>query len=299
MRAKLLIIATAGLLCAADAKDDAVKKDMEKLQGRWLMVSSMRDGMAMPAEIVKTYSRIVKGNDYTVVAESEENLRVIKGTIKLDPTKKPKAIDATRTEGPDKGKPMLGIYEFDGDKQKVCFAPVGKERPTEFVSKPGTEHVLTIWKRADDKNPKEPKSTGRAESSTGNTVEKSAVLANGKSLRQIVDECNRKSIEDFKKGDMLAVARGYTDDATIYFPRGKKVHGREAIDRYWQGLKGAKDWKLETIEVGGTREAIYEVGKSSLTTEVDGKADSYVCDYVVIWKRQKDGSYRAHTDIFN
>jgi ketosteroid isomerase-like protein len=118
-------------------------------------------------------------------------------------------------------------------------------------------------------------------------------------LRRIVDECNRKAIEDFKKGDMLAVARGYADDATIYFPRGKKVHGREAIDRYWQSLKGAKDWKLETVEVGGTAEAIYEVGKSSLTTAVNGKESTYVCDYVVIWKRQKDGSYRAHTDIFN
>jgi ketosteroid isomerase-like protein len=119
------------------------------------------------------------------------------------------------------------------------------------------------------------------------------------SLRQIVDECNRKSIADFKKGDMLAVAHGYADDATIYFPRGKKVHGRKAIDRYWQGVKGAKDWTLETVEVGGTRDAIYEVGKSSLTTVVAGKESTYVCDYVVIWKRQPDGTYRTHTDIFN
>jgi ketosteroid isomerase-like protein len=120
-----------------------------------------------------------------------------------------------------------------------------------------------------------------------------------RSLRQIVDERNRQSIADFKKGDMLAVARGYADDATIYFPRGKKVHGRKAIDRYWQGVKGAKDWKLETIEFGGTRDAIFEVGKSSLTTVVDGKEATYVCDYVVIWKPQADGTYRTHTDIFN
>jgi transcriptional regulator GlxA family with amidase domain len=119
------------------------------------------------------------------------------------------------------------------------------------------------------------------------------------SLRAIVEECNRKSIEDFKKGDMLAVARGYTDDATIYFPRGKKVHGREAIDRLWKSIQGPKDWKLETYEVGGTSEAIYEVGKSSLIYQVDGKEVSYVCDYVVIWKRQKDGTYRTHTDIYN
>ena len=119
------------------------------------------------------------------------------------------------------------------------------------------------------------------------------------SFRNIVDECNRQSIKDFKKGDMLAVARGYADDATICFPRGKKIHGREAIDGYWKGVKGAKDWKLETLEVGGTKEAIYEVGKSTLTIEVDGKESTYVCDYVVIWKRQKDGTYRAQTDIFN
>ena len=129
--------------------------------------------------------------------------------------------------------------------------------------------------------------------------DRNANTSRTRSLRQIVDECNRKSIADFKKGDMLAVARGYADDATIYFPRGKKVHGRKAIDRYWQGVKGAKDWKLETIEVGGTRDAIYEVGKSSLTTMVDGKANTYVCDYVVIWKRQPDGTYRTHTDLFN
>ena len=47
---------------------------------------------------------------------------------------------------------MLGIYEFDGKTQKVCFAPVGKERPAEFSSKAGTQHVLTVWKRVDRQN---------------------------------------------------------------------------------------------------------------------------------------------------
>jgi ketosteroid isomerase-like protein/tetratricopeptide (TPR) repeat protein len=126
-----------------------------------------------------------------------------------------------------------------------------------------------------------------------------APTTEAKLLRQIVEECNRKVIADFKKGDMLAVARSYADDATIYFGRGEKVHGRAAIDRYWQAVTGAKDWKLEALEVGGTPEAIYEIGKSTLTTQAGGKDSTYVCDYVVIWKRQKDGTYRTHTDIFN
>ena len=119
------------------------------------------------------------------------------------------------------------------------------------------------------------------------------------SLRQIVEECNRKVIADLTKGDMLAVARSYADDATIYFSPGRKVRGREAIDRYWQGVKGAKDWKRKVLEVGGTREAIYEIGKSSLTTQIDGKESTYDCDYIVIWKRQVDGTYRTYADIFN
>jgi ketosteroid isomerase-like protein len=119
------------------------------------------------------------------------------------------------------------------------------------------------------------------------------------SLRQIVDECNRKVIADFKQGHLLAVAQSYADDATIYFSPGRKVRGREAIDRYWQGVKGAKDWKRKVLEVGGTREAIYEIGKSSLTTQIDGKESTYDCDYIVIRKQQQDGTYRTYADIFN
>ncbi len=119
------------------------------------------------------------------------------------------------------------------------------------------------------------------------------------SLRRIVDECNRKSIEAFKKGDLLGVAHLYADDATIYFPHDQKVHGRKAIDEMWTRIKNPKDWKLETSEVGGTRDAIYEVGRSTLTQQANGKDVTYACSYIVIWKRQKDGSYLTQTDIYN
>jgi uncharacterized protein (TIGR03067 family) len=41
----------------------------------------------------------------------------------------------------------LGIYELDGDRYKVCFAPAGKPRPSEFASKPGSGSLLQAWKR--------------------------------------------------------------------------------------------------------------------------------------------------------
>jgi uncharacterized protein (TIGR03067 family) len=283
MRANVLFAILFGVwFPAGKPADDASKKDLEKMQGNWVMQSSERDGRKMPAAQLKNFTRTVKGDSYTVAIEDEQGGRDLGGTVTLDPSQNPKAIDAHMTDGPMKGKTMLGIYKFDSDTQTVCYAAPGLKRPTAFDSTQGT---LTVWKRDKKRSP--------------SSTRESAAPSGVDSLRQIVEQCNRKSIEDFRKGDMLAVARGYADDATIYFPRGKKVQGREAIDRYWQQVKGAKDWKLEALEVGGTGEAIYEVGKSTLVTEVDGKEIPYVCDYVVIWKRQKDGTYLAHTDIFN
>ena len=37
------------------------------------------------------------------------------GTQKLDPSKSPKTLDVTVTEGLNKGAVMLGIYELGGD----------------------------------------------------------------------------------------------------------------------------------------------------------------------------------------
>ncbi len=42
---------------------------------------------------------------------------------------------------------MLGIYELEGDGYRVCFAPVGKPRPSEFTSKSGSGNILQVWER--------------------------------------------------------------------------------------------------------------------------------------------------------
>jgi uncharacterized protein (TIGR03067 family) len=149
MKAKLLAVLVVGLLLAADdSKEDAAKKDLKKMQGAWVMASSEREGKKLSDEEMKKYSRTVEGDKITVSFEDENAVRLFVYTLRLDPTKKPKAIDVTFSEGPQKGKTMHGIYEFDGDNCKVGFAPLDKERPTEFVSKEGTGHVITVWKPA-------------------------------------------------------------------------------------------------------------------------------------------------------
>jgi len=65
------------------------------------------------------------------------------GTLKLDATKKPKQMDTVSTEK----EVMLGIYELEADGYKVCFAAVGKPRPSEFASKSGSGNILQVWER--------------------------------------------------------------------------------------------------------------------------------------------------------
>jgi uncharacterized protein (TIGR03067 family) len=143
MKAQLLMIAAVGLSLAADnAEDPASKKDLEGLQGTWKLISAMRDGEALPPDKVKKTSIVIKGDTF-LFPESAEYATSKEGTIRLDATKTPKQMDATSTEK----EVMLGIYELDGDRYKVCFAPTGKPRPTEFASKSGSGNLLQVWKR--------------------------------------------------------------------------------------------------------------------------------------------------------
>jgi uncharacterized protein (TIGR03067 family) len=140
--ALLAVLAGFGVVGIPAAADDA-KDDLKKLDGTWTMVSGEKDGKPLPENIVKTAKLVIKGDEHDVKIGDV----VYKGTHKLDPTKKPKAIDATDTDGPFKGKTVLGIYAVEGDTFKVCFAEPGKDRPKEFSTKSGTGHILDVWKK--------------------------------------------------------------------------------------------------------------------------------------------------------
>lgn len=145
MRTRLAFALTAALLApaVADDKTEAAKKDSAKLQGTWDFVSMELDGQPVPkAEIPQTIT--FDGNKFAVKAADKV---VQAGTQTLDPTQKPKTVDAPVTEGQGQGTTMLGIYEVDGDTLKACFDVFGKKRPTEFKTAAGTGHMLAVMKR--------------------------------------------------------------------------------------------------------------------------------------------------------
>lgn len=140
-----LLTAIGASATAGDAKDNAIKKDRKQVEGTWRVVALEVNGNKATDEDAKKLT-VVNGSDgtWSLLSEGKE---ISKGTSTIDPTKKPKTLDFTPTEGAGKDNQYLGIYELGEKTRKMCFAPPGKERPTEFSSMPGSEHILVTFER--------------------------------------------------------------------------------------------------------------------------------------------------------
>jgi uncharacterized protein (TIGR03067 family) len=145
MRRPLFLIVATGALLAADApkKDDPAKKELDKFQGTWIVVSvEDRFGKRNAEDTKQVVKLTIKGNKFTM----NDGEGTLTGTFKLDPTKKPKTVDVTITEGFGQGNKLKGIYEMDGDKRKACHNTAnGGDRPTKFTAE-GT-YMIIEYKR--------------------------------------------------------------------------------------------------------------------------------------------------------
>jgi uncharacterized protein (TIGR03067 family) len=129
----------------ADDKAEAVKKEQKQLEGTWKVVSVEVNGNKATEEDARKLT-VVNGPDGIWCLRSD-GIEISKGTNVLDPAKSPKTIDFTPTNGEGAGSLYVGIYELGEKTRKLCFAPPGKERPTEFKSTPDSEHILVLFER--------------------------------------------------------------------------------------------------------------------------------------------------------
>ena len=115
-------------------------------------------------------------------------------------------------------------------------------------------------------------------------------------IKATIETLNKQMEKVFNANDMAATAAFYTDDAEISGSN-YVVTGRKNLDNYWLSLKDrGRGWKLTVIEIGGTDDYIYQLGNSDLTYMVNGKESKSVTNFVLIWKKQKDGSYKIFRD---
>lgn len=145
---RILLASTLGLVLTAVASTQDAAEDVKKLQGEWVMASLEYDGQSSPEENVKRFRRKVDGAKYTVTITKGDDVQTVKRTFKVDPSKKPKAVDVTTKDKEGNDITILGIYEVDGDTHKVCMAPKDQPRPTDDTSSEGSGRTVIVWKRA-------------------------------------------------------------------------------------------------------------------------------------------------------
>jgi uncharacterized protein (TIGR03067 family) len=124
--------------------DDAKNADVRKqLLGTWQLTQGVVGGSPLPEQVVKNIRLELTDGKYRVTgAESPDE-----GTWNLHLDQKPFGLDVIGTDGPNKGKTFLAIFELDGDKLKVCYDLSGQARPTQFESKKQTLLFLAEYQR--------------------------------------------------------------------------------------------------------------------------------------------------------
>jgi uncharacterized protein (TIGR03067 family) len=141
----LLFCLAIGLLpappAAADASDEAIRKELQELNGTWL-IRSMTIGGKELQEAASGQSWVIK--DGTMMDGKGGEMAAV---LKIDPARTPKCIDILFTAGPSKGTAMIGVYKREGEFLSIGYATEGKERPKELTTPPAAGTNLAVFQR--------------------------------------------------------------------------------------------------------------------------------------------------------
>lgn len=111
-----------------------------------------------------------------------------------------------------------------------------------------------------------------------------------------IQKAKDQLVAAFNKGDAVAVAHLYTEQAYLLPPGAPMLKGRAAIQDYWEsGFKGgAKNLALTVGKVDQLGDAAREIAQFSFDSK-DGKVEG---KYVGIWKPEY-GAWKLDTDVWN
>ena len=136
----LLSLLSLTLVAAPEPENE---KEQAQFAGTWVLETIVTDGETLPDQVAKAFKMTFKGDTYVIQLGQQK----VEGTFRLDPAKMPKTIDIIPDNGPDRGKTQPGIYEFTGEKLRICAAQPGKDRPTDFETKGKTGYTMMVLRK--------------------------------------------------------------------------------------------------------------------------------------------------------
>lgn len=119
---------------------------------------------------------------------------------------------------------------------------------------------------------------------------------------QEIEAVEQAIVSAFERKDAAAIAACYTEDAILMPPNQPAVVGREAIEAHFRQAFGRVEASLATVveevEVAGDWAWL----RTRLHQEVKlggSKVATFTAKALVVARRQADGSWKYHRDIYN
>ena len=132
--------------------------------------------------------------------------------------------------------------------------------------------------------------------------------ANSTADREADERTIRNLDADWSKAatakDIDKVMSFYSDDATIFVPNEPMATGKPSIRVEWTKLFSSPAFALSfapsRVDISKSGDMAYEYGTYSMTVnDPQGKPVNDRGKYVVVWKKQSDGNWKAVADIIN
>jgi len=99
--------------------------------------------------------------------------------------------------------------------------------------------------------------------------------------------------------DDRASAAYYEEDAIMLPPGQAPIVGRTALEAFLSRFPPFSDYQLEVEEIQGDGDLAFERGSASMTlTPPEAPPSRSHINYLVIWRRQPDQSWRVAREIF-
>lgn len=114
-----------------------------EFQGEWVATFYEESGVSLSSDITRTWLTTFSGT--SMEAHAPDGSERKPGTFRLDPSGEPKQIDLIWK---DTG-PVLGIYEFEAGKLRICVGKRNEGRPTRFASNLASGTAVLVLERAE------------------------------------------------------------------------------------------------------------------------------------------------------
>ena len=129
---------------AQETAADSMTRYRAAYTGTWRVVTIEADGTEQDSRDRGIVVVNHEDGTWTVTVDGRE---VGSGTSRMDPDATPPEIDLIVTAGDGAGSTLLGIYELEGDRRRLCFRGADGWRPRQFATTQGSKAVLVTFER--------------------------------------------------------------------------------------------------------------------------------------------------------